>query len=221
RSSIQVRRSRSVAQERGLRFRSVAQETVFDSGPSLKVAYRPNDSWIPFSFVVKTGTRNFGSPISSPMVMSAEFNLIGNWNGNPSFMLHFKPRLGISIRSGRNGVVNSSPDLNDGWGIGSRLPCPTPASTVTDELALSISIPELYLDVLIRNECGPPSGRASLGMGGGQSTAAAVRRRRGDGGEVAARRRWSWWWLWWRRREEDEGGKSFGLVIVWLIWVGV
>ncbi|CAN1137151.1 hypothetical protein LINPERPRIM_LOCUS21231, partial [Linum perenne] len=70
----------------------------FDSGPSLEVAYRPIDSWNPFSFVVKTGTRNFGSPISSPMVMSAEFNLIGNWNGNPSFMLHFKPRLGISIR---------------------------------------------------------------------------------------------------------------------------
>ncbi|CAN0879053.1 hypothetical protein LINGRAHAP2_LOCUS12826 [Linum grandiflorum] len=110
---------------------SLNLSTLFDSGPSLKVAYRPNDSWNPFSLVVKTGTGDFGSPISSPLVMSAEFNLIGNGNGsgNTRFMLHFKPRLGDFsikksqtstskneiIRSWRNGVVvNASPDLDDG-----------------------------------------------------------------------------------------------------------
>ncbi|CAN1188873.1 hypothetical protein LINPERPRIM_LOCUS35728 [Linum perenne] len=38
---------------------SLNLSTFFDSGPSLKVAYWPNDSWNPFSFVVKTGMRNF------------------------------------------------------------------------------------------------------------------------------------------------------------------
>ncbi|CAN1144431.1 Enoyl-[acyl-carrier-protein] reductase [NADH], chloroplastic [Linum perenne] len=148
---------------------SLNLSTFFDSGPSLKVAYRPNDSWNPFSFVVKTGTGNFGSPISSPMVMSAEFNLIGNWNGNPSFMLHFKPRLGDfsikksqtslasrkeEIRSGRNGVVvNSSPDLNDGSlhavellenppenGFGAkRFTALTPTTTTTSSFAAGLS----------------------------------------------------------------------------------
>lgn len=66
--------------------------TLFDSGPSFNLSYRPNDSSNPFSVIVKTGIGLFGSPISSPMLMSAEFNLIGR--GNPSFMLHFKPKLG-------------------------------------------------------------------------------------------------------------------------------
>ncbi|CAI0461319.1 unnamed protein product, partial [Linum tenue] len=71
---------------------SLNLSTFFDSGPSFKVAYRPNDSWNPFSLVLKTGSGSFGSPTSSAMVMSAEFNLVGK--GNPSFMLHFKPRFG-------------------------------------------------------------------------------------------------------------------------------
>ncbi|KAM7264136.1 hypothetical protein ACFE04_001819 [Oxalis oulophora] len=66
--------------------------TFFESGPSIKLAYRPNDTWNPFSLIVKTGTGPFGSPISSSMLMSAEFNLLGN--GNPNFMLHFKPQFG-------------------------------------------------------------------------------------------------------------------------------
>ncbi|KAF8398496.1 hypothetical protein HHK36_017425 [Tetracentron sinense] len=66
--------------------------TFFESGPSLKIAYRPNDSWNPFSLVVKTGIGHFGSPISAPMTMSAEFNLVGR--GNPSFFLHFRPNIG-------------------------------------------------------------------------------------------------------------------------------
>uniref|UniRef100_A0A1J3CJJ3 Uncharacterized protein n=1 Tax=Noccaea caerulescens TaxID=107243 RepID=A0A1J3CJJ3_NOCCA len=71
---------------------SLNLSTFFESWPSLKVAYRPNDSSNPFSLIVKTGTGSFGSPISSPMHMSAEFNLLGK--GNPSFMLHFKPQFG-------------------------------------------------------------------------------------------------------------------------------
>ncbi|KAM5559016.1 hypothetical protein ABKV19_020589 [Rosa sericea] len=67
--------------------------TFFESGPSVRVAYRPNDTWNPFSVVVKTGTGSFGSPFNSSMLMSAEFNLLGRVN-NPSFMLHFKPRFG-------------------------------------------------------------------------------------------------------------------------------
>ncbi|PPD98898.1 hypothetical protein GOBAR_DD04077 [Gossypium barbadense] len=70
--------------------------TFFESGPSIKVAYRPNDTWNPFSLIVKTGTGPFGSPISSSMLMSAEFNLLGH--GNPSFMLHFKPQFFAEIR---------------------------------------------------------------------------------------------------------------------------
>lgn len=66
--------------------------TSFESGPSLKLSYRPNDQWNPFTFVVKTGVGPFGSPTSAPFSMSAEFNILGR--GNPAFFLQFKPRLG-------------------------------------------------------------------------------------------------------------------------------
>ncbi|CAH8314263.1 unnamed protein product [Eruca vesicaria subsp. sativa] len=47
------------------------------------------------SLIVKTGTGPFGSPISTSMLMSAEFNLLGKGSNNtPTFMLHFKPRFG-------------------------------------------------------------------------------------------------------------------------------
>ncbi|KAI3412247.1 uncharacterized protein J3R85_017620 [Psidium guajava] len=66
--------------------------TFFDSGPALRVSYRPNDSFNPFSLVVKTGTGPFGSPIASSLSMSAEFDLVHR--GNPRFMLHFRPAFG-------------------------------------------------------------------------------------------------------------------------------
>ncbi|KAF8043789.1 hypothetical protein BT93_A1955 [Corymbia citriodora subsp. variegata] len=66
--------------------------TFFDSGPALRISYRPNDSFNPFSLVVKTGTGPFGSPFASSMSMSAEFNLVHR--GSPRFMLHFRPALG-------------------------------------------------------------------------------------------------------------------------------
>ncbi|OMO63074.1 hypothetical protein CCACVL1_22498 [Corchorus capsularis] len=79
--------------------------TFFESGPSIKIAYRPNDAWNPFSLIVKTGTGPFGSPISSSMLMSAEFNLLGH--GNPSFMLHFKPQFGdFSIKKSQSSVFD-------------------------------------------------------------------------------------------------------------------
>ncbi|XP_022766790.1 uncharacterized protein LOC111311568 [Durio zibethinus] len=79
--------------------------TFFESGPSIKFAYRPNDPWNPFSLIVKTGTGPFGSPISSSMLMSAEFNLLGR--GNPSFRLHFKPQFGnFSIKKSESSVFD-------------------------------------------------------------------------------------------------------------------
>lgn len=75
--------------------------TFFQSGPVLKLFYRPNDSNRPFGLVVKTG-------VGSPMTISAEFNFLRN--GNPSFFLQFKPKLGdFSIRRS----VNSKKIEND------------------------------------------------------------------------------------------------------------
>ncbi|PON52214.1 hypothetical protein PanWU01x14_210560 [Parasponia andersonii] len=80
--------------------------TFFESGPSVRIAYSPNDTWNPFSLVVKTGTGAFGSPFSSSMLMSAEFNLLGR--GNPRFMLHFKPRFGdFSAKKSHSSVFDS------------------------------------------------------------------------------------------------------------------
>ncbi|XP_062166672.1 uncharacterized protein LOC133872992 [Alnus glutinosa] len=81
--------------------------TFFESGPSFKIAYRPNETWNPFSLVIKTGTGSYGSPISSSMLMSAEFNLIGR--GNPSFMLHFKPQFGdFSVKKSQSSVFDKT-----------------------------------------------------------------------------------------------------------------
>eukprot|EP01018_Ginkgo_biloba_P033003 Gb_28633 [translate_table: standard] len=66
--------------------------TFWDTGPALKVAYKPNDSWNPFSLIVKTGIGLWGSPEGAAMAMSAEINLLGR--GNPSFCLQLKPQLG-------------------------------------------------------------------------------------------------------------------------------
>ncbi|PWA44946.1 hypothetical protein CTI12_AA521360 [Artemisia annua] len=69
--------------------------SFFETGPTVKFAYRPNDSVNPFSLVFKTGIGHFGSPINSSFNMSAEFDLITSFqNPNPSFKVHFKPRLG-------------------------------------------------------------------------------------------------------------------------------
>lgn len=66
--------------------------SFWDTGPSLKLAYKPNDSWNPFSVILKTGTGEWGSPAGASMTMSAEINLLGR--ANPSFCLQFKPQFG-------------------------------------------------------------------------------------------------------------------------------
>ncbi|KAK6941912.1 hypothetical protein RJ641_027289 [Dillenia turbinata] len=74
---------------------SLNLSTLLSSGPSIKLSYRPNDAFNPFSLVVKTGIGPYGSPSQSHLLMSAEFNLLGrNGNQNPTFLLHFRPRLG-------------------------------------------------------------------------------------------------------------------------------
>lgn len=84
---------------------SLNLSTFFESWPSIKIGYRPNDTWNPFSLIVKTGTGPFGSPVSSSMLMSAEFNLLGR--GNPAFMLHFKPQFGdFSIKKSQSSVLD-------------------------------------------------------------------------------------------------------------------
>lgn len=84
---------------------SLNLSTFFESGPSINIGYRPNDAWNPFSLIVKTGTGPFGSPVSSSMLMSAEFNLLGR--GNPAFMLHFKPQFGdFSIKKSQSSVLD-------------------------------------------------------------------------------------------------------------------
>ncbi|KAL8459832.1 hypothetical protein ACS0TY_030904 [Phlomoides rotata] len=93
---------------------SLNLSTFFDSGPSLKFSYRPNDSLNPFSFIFKTGIGNFGSPHKSPLTMSAEFNLIGNQN--PSFFIHFKPEFGdFSLKKSQSSafVKNLGEKSND------------------------------------------------------------------------------------------------------------
>ncbi|KAL6273101.1 hypothetical protein ACE6H2_023793 [Prunus campanulata] len=88
--------------------------TFFESGPSIRVGYRPNDTSNPFSLVVKTGTGSFGSPISSSMLMSAEFNLLGSGK-NPTFMLHFKPQFGdFSIKKSQSSVFQQIVGHADG-----------------------------------------------------------------------------------------------------------
>ncbi|XP_010928438.1 uncharacterized protein [Elaeis guineensis] len=82
--------------------------TAFDSGPSFRVSYRPNDSWNPFSLGVKTGIGTFGSPFGAPMAMTAEFNLLGAGVGGPTFSILFKPRLGdfcIKKTTGSAGIA--------------------------------------------------------------------------------------------------------------------
>lgn len=94
---------------------SLNLSTFLDSGPSIKFSYRPNDSRNPFSFVFKTGIGHFGSPNKSPLVMSAEFNLIGNQN--PRFFIHFKPDFGdFSLKKSHSSasVKNLGEKLNGG-----------------------------------------------------------------------------------------------------------
>lgn len=76
---------------------TLSLSTFFESGPSLKLSYHPNDPANPFTFVLKTGVGALGSPLGAAMTVSTEFSLLGR--GTPAFFLRFKPRLGdFSLR---------------------------------------------------------------------------------------------------------------------------
>ncbi|KAJ0715487.1 hypothetical protein HanPI659440_Chr13g0501711 [Helianthus annuus] len=97
---------------------SLNLSTFFESGPSVKIAYRPNDSSNPFSLVFKTGIGSFGSPISSAFNMSAEFNMIGGCQ-NPSFFVHFKPKFGdFSVKKTHSSVFKKRIHGGNGSGGG-------------------------------------------------------------------------------------------------------
>ncbi|GAB4851539.1 hypothetical protein Ancab_030942 [Ancistrocladus abbreviatus] len=83
--------------------------TLFDSGPTFRVYYRPKNASNPCSLVVKTGIGHFGSPLDSPLTMSAEFNFVGRSANNPAFFLHFKPRFGdFSIKKSQSSAFIDS-----------------------------------------------------------------------------------------------------------------
>ncbi|CAA6661603.1 unnamed protein product [Spirodela intermedia] len=84
--------------------------TAFESGPSFRVSYRPNDSWRPFSFLVKIGVGSLGSPSAAPMTMAAEFGLFAG--RSPSFTIQIKPRLGdFFIRKSSNSAAGDGNGL--------------------------------------------------------------------------------------------------------------
>eukprot|EP00249_Psilotum_nudum_P022901 c28685_g1_i4 orf=268-1821(+) len=66
--------------------------TFFEAGPCCKVAYKPNSSAGPLSFVLKTGSGLWGSPVGAAIAMTAEFRLSGK--GGPFFSVSVKPRVG-------------------------------------------------------------------------------------------------------------------------------
>ncbi|CAN6460267.1 unnamed protein product [Victoria cruziana] len=77
---------------------SFSIQTAWIRGLSLKFSYRPNDSYNPFVFAVKSGITLPNSLERSPVLaMGAEFNLLRR--GNPCFMLQIKPEFGdFSLR---------------------------------------------------------------------------------------------------------------------------
>ncbi|XP_074307002.1 uncharacterized protein LOC141642188 [Silene latifolia] len=92
---------------------SLSIATFFDSGPSFRVSYRPNDAFNPFSLTIKSGIGHFGSPSKAPMTMSAEFNFLGNNNdntnfyNNPRFMIHLKPNFGdFCVKKSQSSVIS-------------------------------------------------------------------------------------------------------------------
>ncbi|XP_057548445.1 uncharacterized protein LOC130826858 [Amaranthus tricolor] len=90
---------------------SLGLGTFFDSGPSFRLSYRPNDAFNPFSLLVKTGIGHFGSPIDAPMTMTAEFHFLGNSStasNNPRFFLHFKPQFGdFSVKKSQSSSITA------------------------------------------------------------------------------------------------------------------
>ncbi|EFJ26339.1 hypothetical protein SELMODRAFT_441776 [Selaginella moellendorffii] len=71
--------------------------TLFQTGPSCRITYRPNSGECPLSLLIKSGFGVWGSPTDAPLVMAAEFKLSSK--GTPSLAVQVKPRLGnFSLR---------------------------------------------------------------------------------------------------------------------------
>ncbi|GLJ46111.1 hypothetical protein SUGI_0971250 [Cryptomeria japonica] len=50
--------------------------TFWDAGPAVKVAYKGNDTWNPFSMVLKMGIGEWGSPSAAALAMTIQINLL-------------------------------------------------------------------------------------------------------------------------------------------------
>ncbi|KAI4310676.1 hypothetical protein MLD38_035635 [Melastoma candidum] len=93
--------------------------TAFNSGPSLRLSYRPNDSSNPFSLSLKTGSGPFGSPLSSFLSLSAHFNLLHHHSvSNPVFTLNFSPSLGDFSAKKKVRSLDVDPNLWRGKKVG-------------------------------------------------------------------------------------------------------
>ncbi|KAI7739596.1 hypothetical protein M8C21_022621, partial [Ambrosia artemisiifolia] len=102
---------------------SLSLRTHFPSGPSLKLSYTTpttitttTTTTAPFTLTLKSGVSLSGSPINSPLIISANFSFSPhNPNPNPNFSIKFTPRLGsFSIRKSihSNSVSDSSNKVN-------------------------------------------------------------------------------------------------------------
>ncbi|KAL7149944.1 hypothetical protein ABFS83_05G075700 [Erythranthe nasuta] len=93
---------------------ALSLSTNFLTGPSLKLSYATAAAAAatpPLSLTLKSGTGLFGSPNSSPLVISAHFsfNPSNPNNPNPTFSLFFKPQLGsFSLRKSTFSHTESS-----------------------------------------------------------------------------------------------------------------
>ncbi|XP_076906148.1 uncharacterized protein LOC143562139 [Bidens hawaiensis] len=100
---------------------SISLRTHFTSGPSLKLAYTTTSSnstaTAPLTLTLKSGVSLSGSPVNSPLVISANFSFSPQ-NPNPIFSIKFTPKLGsFSLRksipaSNRDGGGGGESSIN-------------------------------------------------------------------------------------------------------------
>ncbi|KAM0935403.1 hypothetical protein DsansV1_C29g0211431 [Dioscorea sansibarensis] len=103
-------------------------------GPSLKLSYRPSPS-DPFSLSLSSGIGVLGSPLDSPLVLSARFSPLAP----VSFSLTLKPRLGdFSLKSTAISNPNASPNPKEnGGGVYHPIPVPPRVRTGLEDLLAS------------------------------------------------------------------------------------
>ncbi|XP_076912214.1 uncharacterized protein LOC143570451 [Bidens hawaiensis] len=107
---------------------SISLRTHFLTGPSLKLSYNTttttsssnSNSTAPLTLTLKSGVSLSGSPINSPLVISANFSFSPrNPNPNPTFTIKFTPKLGsFSLRKSIPDSALSNTGKNRGGGGG-------------------------------------------------------------------------------------------------------